>query len=113
MKKRRETAAGLRREAASLADPSNPVPEMLQLMESLVYEVDEETARKAGAMAVAHMERVKAMPASQLAGMKDEVRHLRDVYNYLVRFGRLPADFAPKAAAEQMIKEQGWDKKRR
>ena len=89
------------------------LPEMLRLMESLVYEVDEAAARKASEMAAAHMSALKKLPTNELAAKRDEVRYLRDVYNYLVRFGRLPADFPPKAAAEQMIKEQGWDKKKR
>jgi hypothetical protein len=113
MKKRAEIAATLREDASSLRDPSNPVPEMLRLMESLVYEVDEAAAQKASEMAAAHMAQLKQMPRAELAGKRDEVRYLRDVFNYLVKFGRLPADFPPKAAAEQMIKEQGWDKKPR
>jgi hypothetical protein len=112
MAKRHETAASVRQSAASLSDPSNPVPEMLQLMESLVYETDEATARKAGQLATAYFDKLKGLSAAQLALKKDEVRQLRDVFNYLTKFGRLPADFPPKAIAEGMIKEQGWDKKR-
>jgi hypothetical protein len=111
--KRKEIAASLRADAASLVNASNPVPEMLRLMESLVYEVDAPTARKAGQMAAAYFDKLQGKSAAQLAPMKDEVKQLRDVFNYLVRFGRLPEDFAPRAAAERMIQEQGWDKKQR
>jgi len=112
MAKRQEIAASLRQDAPALSNPSNPVPEMLRLMESLVYETDEAAARKAGQLAAAYFDQLKGMSAAQLAPKKDEVRHLRDVFNYLTKFGRLPADFPPKAVAEGMIKEQGWDKKR-
>jgi len=111
MAKRKEIAASIRADAASLVNTSNPVPEMLHLMESLVYAVDAPTALKAGQMAAAYFNNLKGKSAAELAPMKDQVKQLRDVFNYLVKFGRLPADFAPRAAAEQMIKEQGWDKK--
>ncbi|MCL4179537.1 MAG: DUF1080 domain-containing protein [Verrucomicrobia bacterium] len=110
--KRKEIAASIRADAASLVNASNPAPEMLRLMESLVYEVDAPTALKAGRLAAAYFDKLKGKSAAELAPMKDEVKQLRDVFNYLVRFGRLPTDFAPRAAAEQMIKEQGWDKKK-
>ncbi len=113
MAKRREIAASIRQDAPSLADPVNPVPEMLRLMESLVYEDDEATAQKSKQMAVAYFERLNELPADRLEGKKDEVKQLRDVFNYLTKFGRLPADFAPKASAERLIKARGWDKKKR
>src|SRR5579872_4161218 len=41
MAKRAEIAASLREQAEKLKDPNNPVPEMLRLAESLVYERDD------------------------------------------------------------------------
>src|ERR1019366_8307355 len=49
--KRKEIAAMIRQDAANLKDPSNPVPEMLRLTESLVYENDPETAKMAEQLA--------------------------------------------------------------
>jgi hypothetical protein len=55
---------------------------------------------------------VKALPADRLASKRDEVKGLNDVNRYLARWKIVPADYAPKAAIEQLIKDQGWDKKK-
>src|SRR5579859_3705137 len=49
--KRSEIAAMIREDAEKLKDPANPVPEMLRLAESLVYEHDESAAQRAGDLA--------------------------------------------------------------
>ena len=110
MAKRKEIAATLRAQAAQLADANNPLPQMLRLAESLVYERDDETAQKAAEMAEQYVTSLQQLPADKLAAKKDEVRHLRDVCKYLVRFDVMPADFAPKAELEQIIKAHNWDK---
>ena len=111
MAKRHELAAMLREQAAQLANPANPLPEMLRLAESLVYERDEDTAQKAAEMAAQYVAALQQLPPDKLAGKKDEVRHLRDVCNYLVKFNIMPADFEPKAQLAQIIKDHNWDKK--
>jgi hypothetical protein len=63
-------------------------------------------------MAAAYLAGVKALPADRLAAKRDEVRNLNDVFKYLARFKIVPDTFAPKAAVEQLIKAQGWDKRR-
>ncbi len=110
--KRQQTAAAIRLDAASLKNPSNPVPEMLRWMESLVYEKDEAVAQKVEKMAGAYLEGVNALPADKIGSKRDEVRHLSSVFKYLIRFKILPAEFAPAAATEELIKKQGWDKRR-
>jgi hypothetical protein len=57
------------------------------------------------------MTSLQQLPADKLAAKKDEVRHLRDVCKYMVKFNLMPADFEPKAQLEQFIKAQHWDKK--
>jgi len=111
MAKRKEIAAALRQQASQLADPAKPVPEMLRLAESLVYENDEETSQKAAQMAAQYATDLQQLPADKLAAKKDEVKHLRDVCKYLVKFNVMPADFEPKAQLEQIIKDHNWDKK--
>ena len=111
MAKRKEIAAMLRQQAAQLANPANPLPEMLRLAESLVYERDEETTQKAAEMATQYVASLQQLSADKLAAKKDEVKHLRDVCKYLVRFDVMPADFEPKAQIEQIIKDHNWDKK--
>lgn len=113
MAKRREIAATLRQDAATLKQADNPVPEMLRLYESLVYEKHEATLQQAGQMADAYVQALKSLPADRLAAKKDEVKHLVEVFKYLAKVRIVPADFGPRTALEQTIKDQGWDKKPR
>jgi hypothetical protein len=46
MLKRKEIAASMRQDAEHLHNPDNVVPEMLRLMESLVYDDQEATAQE-------------------------------------------------------------------
>jgi hypothetical protein len=109
--KRQQLAASLRQEAAKHQE-ANPTDEMLRWAESLVYAADEGASSKVNTLAAQYVETVKALPANQLADKKDEVRHIRDVFGYLIRAKAVPADFAPKAGLDQIIKQQNWDKKR-
>jgi hypothetical protein len=77
-----------------------------------VYEKDEAVAQKVEKMAAAYLEGVNALPADKIGSKRDEVRHLSSVFKYLIRFKILPAEFAPAAATEELIKKQGWDKRR-
>ena len=52
----------------------------------------------------------KLSPAA-LDAKKDEIKHLRDVTKYLVRFNVIPADAEPATQLEQIIKDHNWDKK--
>ena len=110
--KRHQIAASIREDAAKLANSPNPLPEMLRLLESLVYEKDEPTLQKASTMADQYVANLKQLPADQLSGKKDEARQVRDAFNYLTKFKILPADFAPKAILAEIIKDQGWDRRR-
>lgn len=110
--KRAEIAAAIRADAATLKDAHNPVPEMLRLFESLVYADDAAARQRATELAETHLARLKALPADQLAGKRDEVRHLNDVFRYLARHKIVPDNFAPKLAVEELIRTQGWDKRR-
>jgi hypothetical protein len=110
--KRKEIAGMIRQDAAKLANPANPAPEMWRLLESLEYENDQPTFQKAAAMAGQYVENLKKMPANQLATKKDEVRQTSNNFKFLAKFKVLPADFAPAMEIEKIIKDQGWDKKR-
>jgi hypothetical protein len=112
MAKRRALAASLRQDADQLQKPDSPLPEMLRRMESLVYEMDEPTVQKVEQLAGQYLEGLKKLPADQLGLKKDEVKQVSDAFKYLARFQRLSASFGPKAQIEQMIKDQGWDKKK-
>ena len=109
--KRKEIAAMIRQDAEKLKDASNPVPEMLRLAESLVYELNEDASSRAGELANQYWAAIKELPPEKLAAKKDEIKHLRNVCNYLIKFKVLSPDADAKVELDQMIKEQNWDKK--
>ncbi|MGD0539279.1 MAG: DUF1080 domain-containing protein [Verrucomicrobiota bacterium] len=112
MAKRKETAAGIRQDAATLRNAANPLPEMLRLAESLEYEKDDTTFQKVAQMAGQYAESLQKLPADQLGAKKDEARHVRDCFKHMARFKVIADDFGPKLAIEQIIKDQGWDRRR-
>ncbi len=109
--KKKEIAADIRKDAATLKDAKNPLPEMLRLAESLVYEKDEATMKQVAEMAGQYVVAVKAVPADKLQDKKNEVKQVADAFKYLARWKVIDPAFAPKVEADKMIKEQGWDKK--
>ena len=109
--KRQEIAASIRQDAEKLKNPSNPVPEMLRLAESLVYDNDADTVQRAQQLAGQYWAELEQLPPDKLAAKKDEVKHLRDVCKYLARFNIIPDDAEPKVKLEDLIKEHNWDKK--
>jgi hypothetical protein len=111
MAKRAEIATMIRSDAQKLGDPANPVPQMLRLAESLVYERDEETANKAVQIGEEYLAGLQQLSPEKLEAKKDEIKHLRDVCKYLIRFGIAPDDLEAKSKLEEIIKEHNWDKK--
>jgi hypothetical protein len=111
MAKRQQIAAMIRQDAEKLKDPANPVPEMLRLAESLVYDNNAETAQQAGRLARQYWADLEQLPPDKVAAKKDEVKHLRDVCNYLIRFNIIPEDAEGKVKLDELIKEHNWDKK--
>ena len=110
--KRKEIAASIRQDASKLKNAGDPLPEMLRLMESLVYEKEEAAMQKAEQMAVQYVDSLKKLPAEKLGSKRDEVRNMRDTFRYLAKSKIIPDSFDPKVALEQIIKDQGWDKKK-
>ena len=109
--KRGEIAASIRKDAPSRKDPANPLPEMLRLTESLVYEQDADAAERAQQLAAQYLADLQKLSPSALAAKKDEIKHLRDITKFLIRFNIIPADAEPALQLEQIIKDQNWDKK--
>ena len=109
--KRVEIAAKLRKDAEKLKSDSNPVPELLCLAESLVYENDSDAAARAGQLAGQWWGDIQQLPADKLAAKKDEVKHIRDVAKYLVRCKVLEAESDEFNTLNDFIKEHNWDKK--
>jgi len=111
--KRHEIAAKIRDDAAKLKDAANPVPEMLRLAESLVYEMDSDAAQRAEQLSQQYWSDLTQLPADKLEAKKDEVKHLRDVCNYLAKFKIIPSDAEPKVKLQELIDEHNWDKKKK
>lgn len=109
MAKRKQLAATIRENAATMQDPMR---QMYRLLESLEYEKDDAAYQKAEQMANQYVAGLKEMPADKLAAKKDEGKHFRDVMKWLADWKIVPANFAPKTEIEQIIKDQGWDKKK-
>ena len=112
MAKRQETAAAIRADAAQLENPGDPLPQMRRLMESLVYEAHESTARKVSDLASGYVASLQSLPDEKLKSKRDEARSVSNDFKYMLRFKLLPADFEPAAALDKLIKAQGWDKRR-
>jgi hypothetical protein len=111
--KRKEIAATVRANATKLANPANPVPQLLDLLESLVYEADAATVQQVEKMTADYLAAVRQLPAEKVAGKKNDTRELANAFKYLTRFKILPADCAAKAGVDKLIVEQGWaDKKK-
>ena len=109
--KRAATAAEIRAEAAKLTDTDKPLPKLLGLMESLVYENDAPTVQQVNQLADGYLAMLKALPANQLADRKNEVMSTHRAGSYLLRHRVLSA-FALVPALESIIKAHGWDKKK-
>ena len=111
MAKRKQIAADIRQNADRLADPANPLPQLLRLMESLAYDRDQATVEKVTQMAGAYVQKVKQLPPDQLAAKKDEVKQVDGAMNYLANNKILPPNFGPKVETDTLIKDQRWNKK--
>ncbi|MGA2657713.1 MAG: DUF1080 domain-containing protein [Verrucomicrobiota bacterium] len=111
--KRLQIAAMIREDADKLANPANPLPQLLRLAESLAYDADGDALERAAQLANEYLANLQQLPADKLEARKDEIKHLRDACNYLVRFNAIPADAEQKAQLEQIIKDHNWDRKKK
>ncbi len=105
--KRKEIAATLRADAATLAAGSTAA--MLRFAESLCYELDAATAAQVAKMAASYVASVKALAGADLENKKGEITNVTKAFQYLAKFSLVPKDFAATATLEQIAKAQGWD----
>ena len=111
MAKRKAIAADIRKDADQLANPANPLPQMLRLLESLAYAPDAAALQTATRLAETYLQGVKQLPADRLGAKKEDVLQLKNALDYLAAAQSLPAGFAPKAEVDALVKAQKWDKK--
>jgi hypothetical protein len=107
--KRKAIAADIRNDAAGKAGTAR----LLRLAESLVYEKEAAASAKVDELAAAYAASVKALPAAQLEAKKGEIESVLRAFRYLVKFEIEPANYAPKAVLEQIVKAQGWEEKKK
>jgi anti-sigma factor RsiW len=105
--KRREIAAALRSEAATLK--ANPTAEMLRLAESLSYEKDAAALAEVEKMADRYVAGVKALSPDDQEQRKREILSVLSAFKYLAKFNVVPPGFAPIAALDRIEKARGWD----
>jgi hypothetical protein len=105
---RKKIAASVRDDAAKL--PAGSLDQTLRFAESLVYEKDEPTYQKVEKMFAQYAAGLKKLSDDQLTGKKDELMAMFRIFQYLAKFGFVPADFAPKADVDRIVKARGWDK---
>ena len=108
MAKRKEIATTIREDAAKLTDP---LSQLLRYMESVYYEKDEPTWKKVEQMTKDYVGGIEKLEAGQVASKKDDIMRLNAALGYMVKHKFVEADYAPKAAIQKIIKQQGWDKK--
>jgi len=111
--KRKEIAAKLRQDAEKAKDVSNPLPELLLLVESMLYEPDDNALQRAQELEQQYWGDVQQLTPEKLAAKKDEIKHLRDVCKYLIKFKLMPEDSQEYAELSRMIKENNWDKEKK
>ncbi|MFZ4767167.1 MAG: DUF1080 domain-containing protein, partial [Roseimicrobium sp.] len=85
---------------------------MLHLLESLCYEQDAAALAQATELANAFVASVQSVPADKLETKKGEVMQVASALQYLAKFKLLPEGFAATGALADIIKAQGWDKKK-
>jgi prepilin-type processing-associated H-X9-DG protein len=110
--KRQEIAAEIRADADKMSDAGS-LSQMLRYMESLVYASDATVQGKVEQMGNDYVKKLKALPADQLTGKKDEAKSIAGNFKYMTRWKLLPASFAPAVDLDALIKEQGWDKEKK
>ena len=97
--KRKEIAAAIRLDAQKLENATNPMPQLLRLAESLVYENDEATSNKVQQMAAQYVASLAQLPAEAVGAKRAEARSLRDALVYLAKFKVIPATCDPMVEA--------------
>lgn len=112
MAKRKEIAASIREDADKLLAKNQTKDGMLRLMESLVYE--DNPAARAESIKLAELDASLLSKASgeELEKKKGDIMQAKNAFSYLVKCKLLPADFGPLTTIDQVIADQGWNKRK-
>ncbi|MES2693971.1 MAG: DUF1080 domain-containing protein [Verrucomicrobiota bacterium] len=105
--KRKEIAASIRRDAASMKGDQNAY--MLRLAESLIYEQDAAAGKEVEKLATSYVSGLKSLSGAALDNKKEEALSVAKAFAYLTKNKMVSASFAPKNDLDGIIKAQGWD----
>jgi len=97
------------REAAAKQEGNN---KMLGLLESLSYAPDEAALKEATEMADKFAQGLQGVAADKLEARKGEITKVDSALQYMKKFKLLPDTFAATQQVQDVIKAQGWDKKK-
>ncbi len=106
--KRAEIAQTVREDAAKLQGNAKT----LRQLESLVYANDDATLKEVTASVNELVTVVKALPADKLESKKGDIMTFNNALQYLTKANDLPADFAATKELAEIVKAQGWNKKK-
>ena len=102
--KRAEIAKHLLDESASMEG----IDKILQLLESINYTPDEAALAEAVAMTSAYLRKLASANAQELEKRRESITSLRNAYQYLQKFNRIPAAYSAAAKLEAIMTAQGW-----
>lgn len=108
--KRKQIAAEIRQHAGRLRNAAAPLPELLRLLESLVYESDPATWQSVERMTTDYLKQAKQLSVDALTARKAEFLALDKAFRYLGRARALPAEYGPRAELGALLKAQHWTK---
>jgi hypothetical protein len=104
MKKRAEIAAEVRKDAMTMSGRER----MLRLMESLCYEMNDKALETVTKLGNEFLESVKATPAGKMLDRKSEIMQVNNALKYMIKHGRLDADFPIARELQAIADKQGW-----
>lgn len=106
--KRAEIAKGIRDDAAKLEGTAK----MLRLFESICYEDNAAAKKEALASLNAFANESKALDAAKLNAQKADILKVTAALQYLAKFSFIEQDSPSKTAIEEIVKVNGWQKKK-
>ena len=99
--------------ASSAARTSRPVRVRVTASHRIIRIVIATSISNARARGNGAPSSVKALPAAQQESKKGEIESVLRAFRYLVKFEIEPANYAPKAVLEQIVKARGWEEKKK
>jgi len=107
MAKRAEIAAGIREHAATLEGRAH----LFRLMESLVYQHDDDARSAVDGLTAAHVAELQALSDEQREQQKGAIREFERALHYLANHQIIPGDYPARVAVDALVEAAGWNEK--